>query len=894
MQEELYTLLPITFQSSDDSQIKAASDRLLELSESPEFYTVLIDIILNKETSESIKKSALIRISHEISQKWNDFPEEIQATILQSLPAILTSKTENTKQIISHFSRLVVKFSYSSGQYSNIIGDIQQSCSNPDTVLFGLMLAKSFSSIVSDKTLPTEVQISAADQLVPFLTNFLDSTDNYVCLGYILTCFYHILTNPEVKIFDENFQMFTPILVKALAISSMVDDPSYYFYAKSSTKFLIVFIDRYLPVLEQDVISPIINVSISLLSQSTTQPYVRANLLRILYQLVCREEVYEYFIHPSAQEFFEQAMYPQFSVTIDEINTAIQDPKSFVDEMHKSSNDFNDSRETAGLIIKHLAEHNQDSNEPIFNVLLQGFKEFADSNGDVESQGKFFAIAHFFSFAADSFARYQKPLLNRLVAEVSPLFEHDSELVRASAFLLISDIHCHLSVQVATACVQNCGDLSPLVRYYCQKAAANLLDKIPEQKMADEIRETVSDDVLTIMSAMLQTSNEFSDADFTNILNQIVKFFGDMLLPSAAEIAQELCTLISNSGQQPIDDEDALDNVIKINQSLATLVELVSDQGQGLETFAQQVLEYCVQALSEMTNPMAVDPFLETVGQILECCNSISPHFWQMTESLAKHFANPDFEMPVGALCEILNLLVSKDPEFHTREEIAVPLINFLLELLQRKMETPDSWNELAKVAEGILVRVPKDSPLLNEFLPQISVMIQNYIQNVDTRYHDYDGAILAMNGVLYNNFNAAQQSLGEDFPNFLENWVENPIFPETYVTVIGNFGNINADLQFIALKNLIAQTFDDILSKYVENGDDFDQDIERDGVVWFDYGETILLFFQFLQQVQGTFPDMIADIESYFDPEAWADLLRLPQIAQLYIDTRDRKLKKE
>lgn len=900
MQEEICNLLQLTFlQTTDNEQIQAATNRLTELSQSPEFYTSLIQIILNQSLPVTVKSASIIRLSQEIYNKWGELPAELHSAIISTLPNILSTITDNTVKTISHYSRLVVKFAYSSGEYSHVVNDIQTLVSNQATVLAGMILLKSFSSVVSDKLLPEEVQLAAAEILIPILLNFLQTTDNFIYAGYILICFSHILTNPNVTQFDENFQILVQVLDKALLIKNAVDQPDYHFFAKSATKFLIIFIDRFLVKLDQTIIEPIINIACEILSASACIPYVRANLLRIIYQLIRDENlgIYEYFIHPNAQDFFNQCMHPQFLISEEDLQTALEDPKTFVDEIHKSSSDFNDSRETAGLIIKHLAEHNPDSTEPIFNTLMIGIKMFADSNEDASAQAGLFSYAHFFSFAADSFARYSKPLLANFVAQVSPLFEHESVIVRSAAFLTISDIHCHLTAEIAQACIERSGDSESLVRYYCQRAAANLLEKIPEETMADQIRQNLSVDVTDIMSTILQTSNEYSDADFTHVLNQIVVFFGEMLLPSAAEIAAQLCALISQSGQQPISDEEALDNVIKLNQSLATLVELVANQGRGVESFAHDVLVLCIQALQEMTNPEAVDPFLETVCQILECCNTINPEFWKMIEPLAKHFGNPEFNMPVGAICDILNLMISKDPEFYNREEVCEPVVNFLMELMKNKLDLPESqgyssWNELAKVAEAILIKVPTESPYIAEFLPAVSLMIQRYIQEVDTLYFDYDGAILAMNGVLYNNVAAAQAALGDDFPNFLENWVENIIFPDSYVCLIKNFGALAPDLQMIAMKNLIGQTFDDILSKSVENGDEFDQDIERDGVVWFDFGETLLLFNQFLGEAMKTFPDMIAEIESYFDPEAWADLGRLPEVAQLYINTRNGKLR--
>ena len=168
-------------------------------------------------------------------------------------------------------------------------------------------------------------------------------------------------------------------------------------------------------------------------------------------------------------------------------------------------------------------------------------------------------------------------------------------------------------------------------------------------------------------------------------------------------------------------------------------------------------------------------------------------------------------------------------------------------------------------------------------------------LTTIDTAYNDIDGDVLLMNGLLINNFAGVQEVLGDKFNTLLQLWVQWPVFPETEVATMNNFAAIseNVELETAILNSCIMNICDDILMKD-EDDDEFDQDVDKDGLVWFDFGDTLNAFASFLNELQTSQPAVFQTVKDMYEEEQFQDLARLPSLAQKYIETRDSKIKQQ
>ena len=892
--EQLYLLLST---SNNNEEVQHATERLNELSQQPEFIESLFSIALNN-TNMKLKAMVLIRLQKELILHYDEIPG-IHESLITNLPQLIVSFANQHDDIVSYYAQVVIENALRTGEYPNILTDIEQYIQDPNLIKVALMYAKAASSFVGNNETEDGQLNGLTEPLINMLISITESIDDQTVLASLFDCFHSIILNSKLQFFNQNFGAFQPILSKFMTLEDITTTEQYKMFSKTATDFITTFMDRYLTSLDDQTISILITLIQNMLRSGVCSNYVKANLLHTLHTLFKKDDTFETFIQESAAEFLTETMFPQFQVSVQELAAAVEDPKAFIDELHKSSGDYNDFRETAFLIIKDLAEKmdNDIPRDIIFEFVVQQISVFGQSSETDQDIANLFTTAFFFSAAADSYALYENRLLTKLINEVSPLFSHESEVVKAAGFLMVSRIHADLPTDLSISCLQCANDESHLVRYYALTAAANLLEKLTDES-SDAIQGELEDSIDDLISSFIETCNEFEDVALKSCLTQIVRFFGDRLLPYADAICQELISMIAASGQGEIEDEDAYNNVMKVNQSLENLVEMVSDRADALNEFAQNAFMRSIEALQVMTNPNAVDPFLETVFQILECCSTFPAEFWKITEAIVPHFTHdedPDGDFSVGACCEIFSLLILKDTEFANRAEVAGPVVEFVVSQMQQKMERVDSWNEFAKLFEGICVRLPSDSPILMECFPLICQMTFHQLTTINTAYNDIDGAVLLMNALLINNFAGVQQVLGEQFDTLMQLWVQWPVFPETEVAMMTNFQAIsdNAELQGAILHSCIMNLCDDILMKD-EDDDEFDQDVDKDGLVWFDFGDTLNSIDQFLKQLQQSQPDIYQTVKNMYEEEQFQDLERLPSIAQKYIETRDSKVKSQ
>lgn len=894
MQEEIIACFNLIHKpNNSNEEISQGTEHLKELAESPEFIPALLEIS-NSVPDKTFKLAAIIQMCKEIPKHYDDIAEIHQA-LYEIIPQFVSILGEESLALIMNYSSIVIENALKAGELENIITDIQTFVSSPETLSAGLVVAVSLSEFISAYENAEGELSRLAVPFIEFICAFIDQTEDEVTLAYIFMCINNLLMNTYIQYFNENFGAFQPILVKLMFLERAEVTPQYQLFSKNAADFLVIFLSKYYGSVDGDFLGTMVTLIKNVIASGNLIPYVKADVLKALYTLIKINGFYENFMQENAEEWFGEIFFPLFAVSVEDLATAISDPKTFTDELHKSSEDFNDFRETAVMIIKYLStqEQNDSVRELVFGILIQKIEAFGASQQEDQDLADLFAAAHFFSSAADSFGLYCKPLLNRLINEVSPLFESDNEIVRASGYLMLARVHADLQMPIVIQCIHGTVDDSHLVRYYAMSATANLLEKADDSS-AEGIQEEFSESVEELMTAFIETCNEFEDPEVKRTLTQIVRFFGEFILPFASQVCHEFITMIAQSGQQPQDDEDAFDNALTVNQSLANLVELVSGKSDESNDFAQEAFMLCIEALQQMTNECIVDAFLETVYQILECCSTFVPDFWGITEAIVPHYSGNDGEdYSIGACCEIFSLLLYKDTEFASRPEICGPVVEFILAKMQEKMSSPDSWNELAKVCEGLLCRLPADSPILQQCFPTLCEMTFQQLTTTNTLINDIEGAVLLLNSLLINNFAGVEAVLGENFQNLLGLWVQWPAFPETCVAVMTNAEVIaaNPDLQLSILNATIMQLFDDILTRS-EDDDEFDQDVDKEGAVWFDFGDTLNQFYAFLNQIQETNPPLFESIKSSYDEDEFNDLVRIPKIAELYIKTRDEKTK--
>ena len=886
MQEEIVKLLNQTL-SNDDQIIHNAEKILSELSVNQDFLPALLGIILTPNFPEITRLSALIHMRIVIERYWSTHIEDrVKEMIRSSIIQLIITWPAHLMQNVRHYMRSVISASFQNGEWIDLPSIIFQQLSqgSEESCMIGLILADSLCGVIKgiDKSNQAVYPIinEFGNTFLSVLFDLFSQCQKLEFLSLGFHCASRILLS-NVIIKSNDFTNKIGIMIeKSLQIVNVQEGNEYLNFAKNALKFSIQFINKFASIIPDQFIVGYLQVIQNLLPQNVAN-ILKVLLLRLLYEIFKCPNTWPMFEN-GLVNFLANLMMPLFALTQDNLEALkSNNPEEFVNDVHKTDNQFEDVRLSASSVIYSLHEHIE-LVEAARIVAATTFTNYMTiPNITIENQVVLFASFHMFS-SVSKFLKDIDPLIYQKFFEaIAPLYDaQDQPLARSAAFMLLSkSINVPAPESLILKCIDHIADPFPLVSYYASVAAAGLIENA---KDIDSVKQHFlnSPIVPILFQSLFNLSKTFRMPDIADAVTSLIKIFNVQLLPIISDVCHGLVQFLAES----CDTIEMAQSIIC--DSLEFLVDLIASSQETKKQIAPQLCTEAFNVLSTIEQPEIFDLLASTTIRLFEMA-TFSPSMWAAAHLLIERIKN-DPEVSITDLVTIITLFVFKDTDFAIREDMPL-IVEFCVDQMNQRMNDFDTWNEFAKLASNILLRLTISHPITqNIFQPSIEMSLKQLNENL--MYHpSISGLVMLINSLLLTNIQSVSQILGSYFNTFIGFWAEKVIFPETVQTFLTciNFFLQDHQLFMSALLNISENIFDDLMMR--DEDDDFDEKAEYESsCLWFDFKGTLLKFYSFLQsfnQINATlYQHYIEQI-----PTEWQEKIgMIPSFAERYVSNQD------
>ena len=894
MQAQIVELLT---QTLEGKSVHEAEQKLSALRTSPEFTIALVTICADGQVPDSVRRQALICLKLVVSQFWGEIAPESQAYVLECLPAFLQHLPY--KSILLSYSRALIRAAFfGTQQWANLPDVVNGLVGGArESVVAGFMLALALCGELKS------VGHGFDEFTATFSTGLLSSLmpvfqgSDLELLELAYHCAYRLLIAKNVPVFDAPGDVALGIVKMSMRVAELYQkDERYCNYAVQVLKFSSYFVQKCGAKLGNvDLLVSYMQVVKSLFEKELPTK-VRCLVVKLLASILNLEKVPVgdtvfhtwSLVEADVPGFVKGVMMPLFALTQDECETFCSDQVQFVSEIHKIASNFEDLRAEAACLMHKFSDH-EELTEAARMVAMEAFGMYASQSGP-NQMASIALFSAFLVFASVSNAenQFDKKRLDVFFQSIRPLFECPDNFARCAAFMLLSHTKvAEADPALAIMCVQHLMDPCPAIQYYAAVAASELLGHTDNQ---DEVRSCFAAAVPKLFEAVLRLTQDFELDDIGDAVVMLVNIFSNDILPMAGDLSQELLGLLTAATEN-----NEIDKAMAVLSSFDTLIEVVTLNSKARKMFGPKIFMAGVEAMKAIKLSHIFDSLVLPVFQCLHW-SSFVPDFWQVAAVIIERVTN-DPEISLCDLLDILSELLVKDSDFASRAELVATLAKFVLDSLAANVEKSDRWNEFAKVAASLMMRLGKDHPVTQGLLEQLPPMICAQIARQNELFLDKKGLIIVINISMFTNFEVFTQRLGDGVGMVLEFWLGMPMFPETVITAISVFPSFasNRDMQMRILFTITGMLCEDILTRSKDDGDEFDEEADSSTpYIWFDFSETLNKFCAFLNALQTQTPDLFNEFVKHAqsqDEDVMSYIGQLPVVAKWYQETKAHSL---
>ena len=878
----------ITFllEQTTGSNVNAAEAELTSLSGSDLFIPSLVSIVCDSNCTDIVRSSAIIHLQYiAIKLFENKGYDDAKKLIKSSLVKIIkTNSSKSLTKILNHFVNKVIKAIFKNNEdiWFDLVLIIQELFNNGD-VKVGLILSRALCGVfvfVKNNEL-IKLGVDFINMIVVIIDQLFQQTDQIDLLGLGYSCARRILLSCGLPLdYDAISAHFLSLVKRSCILNGIENTDEYLNYLYISLKFSIAFISKYSKQLDIEFVGSYLEMFTTLIQMNLLPKYV-CTLLNFLSRLIdvpCTLEL----LSSNLMGFLKGIMLPLFSLTEEELYLSENDPSTFISEVHKLGNSFEDIRSSASNIIYYLSQKHDDVTECVRCIAVESFNWFIGlQNKDKFSQGILYSSFYMFSVVSKFLSDIEPKLLRNFISTTSILFTANETISRASIFMLLmrSAESGALSnnPDLIMICIQDIiNDPSILVKYYATISVSKLLQHFEETNI---IRADFIPLIPTLFQTVFQLLTKFQNSDLVPVISSFIQVFSNDISSIINDLGNELLLLLADS----ILSEEISSEVIN---SIENLIDIIKDKNIS-SLVEPNLFMKCIEILKICEDTSIFDLFTMTVKRLLENI-PFSDNFWNIVDIIIQKI-NQESEISITDLIDIISILIYKDDNFTKKTEICSTIIKFIMEQLKKADDDSTVWNEYAKVASSLLMRLRDQSSIINEITPLLIKMLIGQIEKSSDGFSDDIGLKTLLNVLL---FIVPDQINSLCDESIIEYWLENPIFPETVVSSLNcyqMFSN-NRTCQIRILTTLAELLCNDILLKDPDI-DDFDQLADCQSIViWFDFSQTLLSVYDFFSMISKSDPSIYNEFIQNI-PEHYISLMEtIPKVAELYHQTSQRK----
>ena len=730
--EELTTLLLQTVSSQSQDEIAQAQERLDAYGMSPEFVSLLFEIITNSENDDNLRLTAGIYISVKCQAQWCEIPEESTKFILENFPNVFSNANE---QMLSYFTKL--SYFLSSRGYVSVIqeslGQFLQLCGTEETTKGGFIILKSISKAAFDVVFDKSDDASQHPSIVflgtalPMLKQAFDESSDLFVLQKICGIMHYLLASAN-KLRSKGNEDLIAFYVDA---QSMLEHAMEILVEGfDDEKFLCEFIKfakeyAFVPpsALNEELITAVFERIIAVSSKSSSSKVI-CNLLQFLES---RNEILDQIITSNINDLVENIFIPIFTLSSESVELVSSDPVRFAAEnsVDVYLRDKKDMQSSCYNCIVSLSFRHDELKESIMQVAHTALENFSSDS----DSAALYSLLSFCFCGYNSIASRNVDSLKEFVYSAAPLLEVDDELARCAFLYLVSGSSKHvIDADLFLAILSQFEVDSDLVKYYACCALESTIKPIiddPEQQAA--FIEGFSIDVSDFIETIFTLAHDYGDPELVGIIAHCTTL--SAFQSSIVEIAPDIISTYFTISESFFEKSDHTNEVF---QGLTHLLEVVKDT-PVIEEISSQIATEIFQHQEYFSTNLKY-ALVDLISNNIAYSPTVVDEYWSVARLLMQLYEDdksPDFKESVFII--IHNLIIKSGEGVGENLEWLIQLVH---EMLANEKGTY-ALNDTTNLLSALLVVLPDDNPEKESLLQESFGILSREIEGVEMDEED-------------------------------------------------------------------------------------------------------------------------------------------------------------
>jgi hypothetical protein len=729
--EEISCLLIQIVTSQSHEEITQTQERLDAYNMSPEFVSLICEIVANAENDDNLRLSAEIYLTVKCQNAWESIPEESKKFIFENFPNLFVNAND---QMLSYFAKL--SYILSVRGYVHVMQEsITQFLQFLECEIYqkGILitlksLAKASSEVLFDESVeiehhPSIVFIQAAFPVLKQLfeqSEDLDKKQRVISIfHYLFKSMHRVLAEYEglLSFYVEGqclLEMSMPMLVDGF------DDEK---FLCSLIKIVQDFMLVPPLALNGELITALIARIIEVASGISSQ-----KVLCWLMHLIRSVDFYnEQFIVETISSITENILMPVFALSGESVELVTTDPVRFAAEhtIDRGSIDKHDLQYACRECIVSLVSRHNEMKEIIMQIAQTAMEKYAEDN----DSSALYALFSFCFCGWNIVAQSNSETVKEFLYAAAPLLEADDELARCAYLYLVSSLSKHvIDADLFLAILSQLEVDSPIIKYYACSALTSTIQTIIKNPVQQAtFVEGFALNVSDFIREVFTISHDFGDPCIVSIIAECTTL--PAFQESVCEIAPDIISAYFSISEAFFDKDFQTSDVF---QGLTHLLEVVKDSpiiADISSLIANEIFRH-----KEFFSTNLKYPLVDLISNNIAYSPTIVDEYWEVAKMLMSLFGengNCDFDESITVILH--NLVIKSKESLGENTEWIIQIMHEMLENEKGVYE----MRHISNLLSSLLIALPDDHPEKEGLLQYSLKILSDSIEDAEVDEED-------------------------------------------------------------------------------------------------------------------------------------------------------------
>lgn len=797
--EKLESLFKQTYSSTSNFEIESATEQIESMYSDPSFYqNSCLILSQNMKVNETLSKAVLNGLTKGLEKQWNFFHPDFRASIINEIIKITYITDEKLIRQFEKLFDIIIKLDkFECLNVQNVLSVIYQ-LFHDNHYLIALIIMKSVTKLIKNPTTEMyHVYDLFSDEFGKIISMFISEQFGTNLLSYV----FHIVSRLSINRVHPSIQSIYLNLIQ-LFITFGIPDGNIHMFANEGFKMIIRILNYEKTIIPDEMICNILNIIPNYLEvncDNSKDKNFKGKLFSLLNTIIIKNKRFE-LIDKFFIPLIPNVIFPIFYLTNDEIQMIKEDPACFVQESHQIELNWDDTKASCMKFLKNCSKYDN-----LFNSSINFVTNVMNNSLSTSDYIPLFSAFRFLSSIMPS--RQPEETLTFL-SSITQLFDHQNDIVRCAAFLLLSQCNnIPFNEQILMHCFNHLNDNFKLISYYASVTFANVINDL-SQESQKQMNIVLSPYAETIFKHFSSIASEFRDPQLYESLSSLASIFQDSIIQIAPQIFDQTYNFFITSCKDENGDLNN-DNIFIASDALIKIVDVLGTFPNLNVHFYKTVCN----GLLELINSDHFGDLLNILNKIIEKIEVFDVNYWQIVSLLMKIIESNE-NIILNEIDPIIEEIIFKDKELGKREDIVNSISSLIISKCDEELHGNEEIEIPFSIASCLVLQCKEKLPIIDKLFEYLTIAAKRYI--------DPDSICVLYSSML---ISYKQKALQCD-PDIIQIWMDNhsyPLYLASFLTFfpLVNSPDVKANSYISALKSIIFKIQDEEIEDFGDDDDD-------------------------------------------------------------------------